>query len=71
MSSTEDIYLSSMTEQDKKAYGGKWIAIVGKKVVANSDDIVEAHNMAKQIYPSDTPLLKRIRNVDEDEVLLL
>lgn len=71
MSSTEDIYLSSMTEQDKKKYSGKWIAIVGKNVIANSDDVIETYNMAMQKSPSYTPLLKRIRSVDEDEVLLL
>lgn len=32
MSSTKDIYLASMTEQDiKKVYRGKWITIVDKK----------------------------------------
>lgn len=71
MSSIEDAYLSSMTEHDKKKYSGKWIAIVGKHIIADGEDIIETYNMAIQKSPSFTPLLKRIRNVDDDEVLLL
>ena len=49
-------------QQDLSAYAGKWIAIVGRKVVASGNDPARVVSEVKQKYPHKTPFLTKIRN---------
>jgi len=53
---------------DLGSYVGKWIAIIGDKVVATGSDAKSVFNEAKEKYPKKEPLLMK---VPKDRVMLL
>ncbi|CAN5815482.1 hypothetical protein BH23THE1_BH23THE1_12480 [soil metagenome] len=50
-------------------YAGKWVAIVGDKVIASGDNLREVHKKAKEIAGKKEPLFAKIPN--EEETLIL
>ena len=47
---------------------GKWIAVVGDKIVATGDTSVEVFQKSKEEHPDEIPLIMK---VPEDKVMLL
>lgn len=47
-------------QHDLSMYSGKWVAIVGKKVVAASDRLADARDKAHRSCPSEVPFLKKV-----------
>ena len=66
MSSTESKYLMTM---DVDSYRGKWIAIVGNKIVADGKTISQVYQDAAKVSGKKTPLFHRIPKNDEEEFL--
>lgn len=50
-------------------YSGKWVAIVGDKVVASGDDLREVYKKAKEVAGKKEPLFAKIPK--EEETLIL
>jgi hypothetical protein len=65
MSQEFDFY--SLT--DMSEYAGKWVAILGKKVIASGDDLKQVHKEAKKKAGNKEPLFTRIPK--EQETLIL
>jgi len=59
-------YLMSMG--DLRQYVGKWIALVGKELVASGDNGKEVFAEAKRRYPNEEPFIMKIPS---DTVMLL
>ncbi len=65
MSQEFDFYsLSDMSE-----YAGKWVAILGKEIIASGDDLKEVYREAKKKAGNKEPLFSRIPK--EQETLIL
>ena len=54
---------------DMSEYSGKWIAILGKEVVASGDDLKKVYDEAKEKSGKREPLFARIP--DKEEALIL
>lgn len=44
----------------QKKYEGKWVAIIGEKIVSSGKDAKEAYEIAKKGFPNNEPLLEFI-----------
>lgn len=64
--SQEFMYYS---ETDLSSYAGKWVAILGEKVIASGDDFKEVYKKAKAVAKDKEPLFTRIPK--EEETLIL
>lgn len=60
-------YQRLLSMPDLGDYDGKWIAIVGDKVVAKGPDAEQVFKEAKEAYPQKEPLLLK---VPKDRVML-
>jgi hypothetical protein len=54
---------------DMSEYSGKWVAILGKEVIASGDDLKKVYDEAKKKSGNREPLFARIPN--EEEALIL
>jgi len=54
---------------DMSEYSGKWVAILGKEVIASGDDLKKVYTEAKKKSGNREPLFARIPN--EEEALIL
>ncbi len=63
--SSEFEYIASISQ---KLEGGKWIAVVGKEIVAEGDGGMEVFEKAKKKYPDREVFVMR---VPSDSVMLL
>lgn len=54
---------------DTTGYTGKWVAIVGNKIIASGDSIKEVHKKAKEKAGNKEPLFVQIPK--EEETLIL
>jgi hypothetical protein len=61
-------YQCLMSMPNLGEYVGKWIAIVGDKIVANGDDGKLVYKEAKSKFPKSEPLILK---VPADRVMLL
>jgi len=50
-------------------YAGKWVAILGDKVIASGDDLKQVHQKAKEKSNGKEPLFVKIPK--EEETLIL
>jgi len=62
----EEIKWFASADLDK--YAGKYIAIIGKKIVASGNNAKDVWNDAKAAYPDKTPTLAKI---PKEELLIL
>ncbi|MFZ1077153.1 MAG: DUF5678 domain-containing protein [Nitrosotalea sp.] len=69
MSSIESQFLTSM--KNRKAYTGKWIAILDKKIIAEGKDLKQVYKEAMKKSKSRTPLFEQIPEKDGEETLIL
>ena len=69
MSSVESRFLQSM--ENREQYCGKWIAILGSKVVAQGTDIAEVYKDAMEITQGETPLFVEIPEKNKKQTLIL
>lgn len=53
---------------DLKPYTGKYIALVGKRVIASGDNAKQVWEKAKEKYPQKTPTLAKL---PKEEALVL
>lgn len=65
---TKDEYQCLLSMPNLGNYVGKWIAIVGEKVVAEGPDAKKVFARAKEKYPKREPLILK---VPQDRVMLL
>jgi hypothetical protein len=56
------------SKADFSKYAGKYIATIGKNVVASGDNAKLVWEEAKRKFPKDTPILAK---VPKDELLIL
>lgn len=49
-------------KNDFSNYSGKWIAVIGKKVVGSGDDVNKLIMKVKKEHPAKTPLITKIRD---------
>lgn len=54
---------------DSTEYAGKWVAIVGKQVIASGDNLKEVRKIAKSKAGGKEPLFAKIPK--EEETLIL
>lgn len=54
---------------DMSGYAGKWVAILGNKVIASGDDLKKVYEEAKKIAGNKEPLFTRVPR--EQETLIL
>ncbi len=54
---------------DMSEYAGKWVAILGNKVIASGDDLKKVYEEAKKIASNKEPLFTRVPR--EQETLIL
>ena len=64
--SEEFMYYS---ETDLSEYAGKWVAILGEKIIVSGDDFKKVYKEAKKIAGDKEPLFTRIPK--EEETLIL
>ena len=69
MSSAESQFLTSM--ENRKAYSGKWIAILDNKIIAEGKDLRQVYKDAMEKSKSRTPLFEQIPEKDGEETLIL
>ena len=69
MSSTEYDYVLSLENIGK--YAGKWIAILGSKVIAEGESIEEVYQKALEVSDGQTPLFEQVPLKQEEETLIL
>jgi len=65
---TKDEYQCLLSMPNLGDYIGKWIAIVGEKIVAEGSDAKSVFARAKEKYPKREPLILK---VPQDRVMLL
>jgi hypothetical protein len=51
-----------VSKADTSKYGGQWIAVINKQVVASGKDIKKVVETARKEHPKTKPLLTKIRN---------
>ena len=54
---------------DMSEYSGKWVAIIGNKVIANGKNLKEVYKKAKEIAKNKEPMFARIPNKEEELIL--
>ena len=59
-----DEELKWFASADLNKYAGKYIAIIGKKIVASGNNAKEVWNAAKAAFPDKTPTLAKIPKED-------
>ncbi len=64
---TQEFEFYSVT--DMSEYAGKWVAILGNKVIASGDDLKRVYEEAKKKAGNKEPLFTRIPK--EQETLIL
>lgn len=58
--------------QDRGEYAGKWIAVMGSKVIAKGDNLEAVYRDATEVTDGQTPLFEWIPSrQDEEETLIL
>ncbi len=60
MSSVEDEFLESLSLKDIEPYKGKWIAIVGREIVASGKDVYKVCQEAAEKTNGKTPFVEHI-----------
>lgn len=54
---------------DMSQYGGKWVAIVGKEVIASGDDFKQVYKEAKRKAKNKKPMFAQIPRAEETLIL--
>ncbi len=54
---------------DMSKHSGKWVAILGEKVIASGDDLKKVYEEAKRIAGKSEPLFARIPKQEEALIL--
>ncbi|MDE1764517.1 MAG: hypothetical protein KGH88_09815 [Thaumarchaeota archaeon] len=57
--------------ENRKAYAGKWIAILDKKIIAEGKDLKQVYKEAMKKSKSRTPLFEQISEKYGEETLIL
>lgn len=69
MESKESKWISEHQEIISK-YSGKWIAVLGNKLVGTADSIEEIQKKLHQKYTKELPLITKIPRQDEEMSIL-
>ena len=69
MSSTESEFVLKL--KDREQYAGKWIAVLGSKIIAGGEDIEQVYKNALVVSKGKTPLFEQIPLKQEEETLIL
>lgn len=48
-------------KEDFKDYAGKWLAIVGKKIVASGTNVTDVIREVKRHYPKEKPMITKVK----------
>jgi hypothetical protein len=54
---------------DMSEYSGKWVAIVGQKVIASGEDFKEVYREAKQKAKNKEPMFAQVPKQEETLIL--
>ena len=71
MSSVEDEFLEPLSLKDIEPYRGKWIAIVGREIVASDKDVYRVCQEAARRTNGKTPFVEHIPASLEDTTYIL
>jgi hypothetical protein len=64
---TQEFEFYSLADMSK--YGGKWVAIVGKEVIASGDNFKQVYKEAKIKAKNKEPLFAQIPKAEETLIL--
>jgi Family of unknown function (DUF5678) len=64
---TQEFDFYSVTDMSK--YGGKWVAILGKEVIASGEDLKKVHKEAIKKAGRKEPLFARVPKQEEALIL--
>lgn len=64
---TQEFEFYSLSDMSK--YSGKWVAILGKEVIASGDDFKEVYKEAKEKAKNRKPMFAQIPRKEETLIL--